>query len=64
MALATVAISTIVLVPSTKAASILGFISLRSASSATDSGVAVGSRGLFLPFPTATTSKPIERAKS
>jgi hypothetical protein len=62
--LATVAISTIVFVPSTKAASIFGFMCLRAASSATDSGVAVGSSGLFLPFPTATTSKPIERAKS
>lgn len=64
MAFATVAISTIVLVPSTKAASILGFIFLRAASSATDSGVAVRSSGLFLPFPARTTSKPIERAKS
>jgi hypothetical protein len=40
VAFATAAISTIVLVPSTKEASIFGFIRFCSASSATDSGVA------------------------
>jgi hypothetical protein len=51
--------SIIVLEPSTKLASILGFMCLAAASSATASGVAWGRSGLFLPLPAHTTSKPM-----
>ena len=64
MALDTAAISTMVLVPSLKAASILGFMSLPAASSAHDAAVASRSMTLFLPLPRVTTSKPMSRACS
>ena len=56
--------SIMVLVPSTKLASILGFMCLAAASSATESGVSWGRRGLFLPLPAQTTSKPRSVTKS
>ena len=64
MLLETAAISTIVLVPSLKAASILGFMPLPAASSAQEAAVAARSMTLFLPLPSVTTSKPMSRACS
>ena len=64
VALETAAISTIVLVPSLKALSILGFMPLVAASATQASGVAARSMMLFLPLPRATTSKPMSSACS
>ena len=64
MALASEVISTMVFVPSTNEASILGFMPSAAARSATVSGLPVRSSGLFLPFPAHTTSNPRLVAKS
>jgi hypothetical protein len=64
VAFASAAISIIVFEPSWKLASIFGFIRFDAASTAHDSGVAVGMNGLFFPFPAATTSKESSVAKS
>ena len=63
-ALASAAISIMALEPSTKLASIFGFIRLRFASSVRSEGVSCGRMGLFLPLPAQTTSNARSRAKS
>ena len=61
--LASAAISTIVLVPSTKLVNIFGFICFKDASFVNELGVANVSNGLFLPFPIDITSKDNSLAK-
>ena len=56
------AISIMALLPSTKLVSIFGFICFCAARSASVSGLASGSSGLFLPFPAQMTSKFRSRA--
>ena len=60
--LASDAISIMAFEPSTKLVSIFGFICLPAARSVSDSGVAYGSSGLFLPLPAQITSKFRSRA--
>ena len=62
--MASAAISIIALEPSTKLASIFGFIFLRLASSVSIFGVSCGRIGLFFPLPAQTTSKARSRANS
>ena len=64
IAFAKAVISIIVFEPSSKLASIFGFIFFLVAFSKQVSGFAVWSSGLFFPFPTHTISKPKSTEKS